>query len=153
MVTEDSSVNAKQLTSLFGALKIRKVELWGMGTRTAGVSTVEFSWEGFQGPETLISDTGNTQEPAHIVTKPPKASNAFEWFNVNSTLTDDLFAVRMSAGDVIDVHVSFTLLNGFGQVTLVAANATPSGANGVFFGSLDYDFALIPPTSRHWSNN
>jgi hypothetical protein len=126
--------------SLFNAVRIRQIWIWGLhaSSATDGLATVEISWQGKNGPDNLLSDTGNAFRPPKLCSKPPFDSLAFQWTNPTSTMAEGLLAILVSIGDVIDVEIEFTLLDGPQEESAVP-NGTWSDdtVSGLYYSSLN----------------
>jgi hypothetical protein len=113
---------------IFESFKINLVEAWTTSSAAGFGSTITLLWgdstQGAANNNLEVSDTTvSSAFPAHIMTSPPRGSNASFWQNGQASV--NLFEITYSAGSVVDVHVTGILLDGSagvgGPLTLVGA--------------------------------
>jgi hypothetical protein len=126
--------------SLFNAIRVRKVSVWGLSApaRTSGISVIALSFQGKNAPDSLLDAVGTPFRVPYLNGIPPSTSLAYQWTNAASTLTEGLFGLSLSIGDVVDLDVEFTLLDGVEEEAAVPnaswSDETPSG---VYYSSLN----------------
>jgi hypothetical protein len=81
---------------------------------------------------------------AALEERPPKNSLASFWLDNGASGT--LFQLSIAKGSVIDLHVSFTLANGFAATSQSAAGAS---AGGTYYTHLDGVGGVLNPVGRH----
>ena len=143
-----SATSAYQLAN---AIRVRRVEIWGTASNTFAPVTVSCDFSGATagsfGPSRVYSDTSvGATRVAHVVAKPPRDSQAYQWQSSSSTAT--LFRLVLPAGAVMDLHYSLTLRDssGVAAVTGAVAGAT---TGQLYVRSLDSTAgtAIINPLS------
>lgn len=132
----------------YSAVRLRRIKIWSglLVNAAAGTSMVScgVEWQSTRGPTSLVSDTGNSFEPAHVDCKPPAESEASFWSQVSSSTTirnEILFYITCPQGSVVDVHISYVEANG-AQIaspaeTLVINSITPATSSAYLINSLD----------------
>jgi len=117
-------------SDVFQAVKVRRVEIWGMpAIGSAGTVSVEFSGAvaGSQGDQQIHTDTSMGVQPAHVAAKPSRQSLASMYQTSSSAAA---FNVRVLAGSVVDVHVTF---RGHFASNISAQNALALATAGAFY--------------------
>lgn len=117
-------------SDVFQVVKIRSVEVWGMpAIGTAGTVAVEYAGAvaGSQGDQMIHIDTSMGVQPAHVLAKPSRFSLASTY---QPSTVAAAFVVRVIAGSVVDVNVTFR-----GQFTtnVTAQNALVGATAGAFY--------------------
>jgi len=110
---------------LFTAVKIKAVEIWANGlTNASAVVTVVFDGTtlGAVGDQKVHTDTSMGIEPAHVLARPVRQSQAAQF--QNSSAATAVF-VNVPSGAIVDMELSFRndMLG-----TAVATQNAPAGA-------------------------
>ncbi len=139
------------LARLAAAVKVRKIEMWGPMSSSLQPVTVECEWESIGtssiGDSATVSDTsmGSTQ-PAHLVAKPPKMSNASFWQQPQGNRQ----IVRLSGpvGTIVDLHYSYTIIENDAMGGNVFSITGPATVGQVYALALDNASAItLKPVS------
>jgi hypothetical protein len=146
---------AQILFSIFDSILVRKIRIWSQpGFQSNAVASgyngnsISVSFPGPNAPTSTFSDYGNAVNRAYLSLKPPKDSFASLWSNQASTANEVLFIYTGSPGDIIDLHVTFVILDGVTSDTSVApANLLP----GVWYNSMDQATSVLVPVTNQWS--
>jgi hypothetical protein len=111
-----TDLNGTQGNTNYSGVRLKRLKIWTVTSETTtGMLSCAVEWQGLRGPTTLISDSGNSFEPAHIVTKPPKESEAQFWSQVssgNTTNREVLFYITAPNGSIVDVSILYVEANG-----------------------------------------
>lgn len=122
-------------SSLFKAVKIRRVKVWSSGVTSGSVNTiaVEFRGQGtdISGDRKLHSDTSMGIQPAHLNVRPQKESYN-DFFQISSNQT--AFVLTCPVNSVIDVDLTFRSEFGAVNNSVVLVAAVPSV---LYFRGLD----------------
>jgi len=104
------STTNSAVTTFFGSVRIRRVEVWAPPASQGAFSTCSLEFNGQAAANTMeISDTSvNPSEPAHIVAVPPKNSLASFWQTPDAG-TNNLFVLMAPTGSIIDVVLDLVL--------------------------------------------
>ncbi len=134
-----AAASATSAYQLANAIRIRKVEVWGTPSNTFAPVTVSCDFSGATagsfGPSRIYSDTSvGATRVAHIVAKPPRDSQAYQWQSSSSSST--LFTLVLPAGAVLDIHYSLTMRDSAGAVSVTGAVAGAT-AGQLYLRSLD----------------
>jgi len=129
----------------YSAVRLRRIKIWSGLIVNAAVGTAMVScgveWQSTRGPTSLVSDTGNSFEPAHVDCKPPADSEASFWSQVSSSTTirnEILFYITCPQGSVVDVHISYVEASGaYPAETLAISSISPTSASAYLINSLD----------------
>lgn len=113
------------LGRLIAAIRINQITLYGIGTSTAsapiGLNTVSVEWLSDLGTTVIKSDTGNSIEPAKVVSGPPLNSRAHFWSRSGFNESEQVFQLKIQTGNIVDFDVSIVLFNDDTPVTTAAA--------------------------------
>jgi len=122
-------------SSLFKAVKIRKVKVWSSGITNQSLNTVvvEFRGQGtdISGDRKMHTDISMGVQPAHLNVRPQKESYN-DFFQISSNQT--AFALTCPANSVIDVDLTFRSEFGALNNSIVLVGATPGV---LYFRGLD----------------
>lgn len=140
--------NGNSGNTVYTAVRLKRVKIWAGTTSSTPASTsmvtAAVEWQSTRGPTTLKSDTGNSFEPAHVDTKPPKESEASFWSQVSSSTTirnEILFYITAPVGAIVDVSICYVEANGSQlaapQESLQINTVTPVTASSYLQNSLD----------------
>ena len=132
------TTTVQAFTSIIGGIKLDRVQVWSSTYDVANpFTTVSVLWNGANSPNKEVSDTGNSQRPAHVTSSPPKDTLAQFWsLQTNTTQNEVLFTLRVNDSDIIDINVTYVLLDGpTTQTFAVATPATPT--SGLYYAALD----------------
>jgi len=120
--------------SVIGAFRLRKVEMWFIGTSQAnGMTQGSLTWLGDRTPHRSLQASATTAIPAHIVGIPPKGSFPSMWFDGTNAVptygsaSPLMFSVSGPSSTIVDVTLDFTLVDFLAIEE--NANLTVSGAN------------------------
>lgn len=134
------------------AIKIRKVEMWGPPASNLNPVTVacEFASPnaGTYGNSAKKTDTSvGSTEPAHLVHRPPKGSQASQW--IDSTVGNVLFRLTYPANAIIDITYSAVLRDesGVQAVAGAVAGATVGQLYYRALNSASSSTTNLPPVS------
>jgi len=96
------------LTSMFGSLKIRAIEVWTPPASQGSAASCEVDWVGFgNSPNIQFSDsTVSVTEPAHVRCAPPDNSLASFWQVAGTTA---LCALTAPSGSIIDITLDLVM--------------------------------------------
>jgi hypothetical protein len=141
--------------SLFDAIRLKRVRVWGQPSFVAGSSSnpltgiVAVSYPGPNAPTKTYTASGNAVNRPYIDCKPPAESFAALWSNQSSTTSEVVFELTCSQGDIIEIDVNYTLLQGTNTIFY-----TPSGivtTTGLFYCTLDQATSVLIPVFNAWS--
>jgi len=128
------TVSNSQVTSLFGSVKLNRIDIWSPPSAQGSTVTcsVDFFGTSFS-PNREYSDTSiSVTTPAHVSCSPPPQSLASFW-QVNGTTS--LCSIVAPTGSIIDVVLSLILIdNDVNQAQSTIATGVLSGA---YYLSLD----------------
>jgi len=113
-----------QVTSVLGAVRVKRVELFAPVAAQGGQSTTSIEWLSAQAPNIEFSDTSmSVATPAHVNSVPPPNSLASYWSASNVGVA--LMNLIVPEGGTIDVWFDFTLTDDelFAPNTVVVALA------------------------------
>jgi hypothetical protein len=137
----DTIVAAATATSLFDVftqVKIRGVEVWSslvnVGSGLPVTVSVVFNGVtvGAAGDQIIHTDTSMGVQPAHVLARPNRKSQASQY---QSSSSDEAFLLVAPAGSVIDVELSLRNVFGFGVAAQLPGVAATPGA--VYLRGLD----------------
>jgi hypothetical protein len=132
-------------------VRVKKIEMWGPMASDLVPVTISCDWTGsttagVYGKSNRVSDTSlGSSEPAHLVTRPPPASQIAQW--VSSGTTPSVCILSYPINTIIDVTYELVVYDDgtTAAVTGAVAGATV-GAN--YIRSLDSTSAVnLPPLS------
>ncbi len=136
MVTRSASASSTEALTPIESVRVVKVEMWGVdNSAPTAMATVQLLWAGDNSPNREVSATGNSEWPAHIVSRPPKNSSAGWWNSEGSDDTEILFYVSGPAGTVVDVTFEYVFHDGVNGDAVTLSSATTN--QGVFYPHLD----------------
>ncbi len=125
-----TATSAYQLAS---HVRLRKIECWGPMASSLVPVTCTLDWTGASagtfGKSNRVSDTSmSSVSPAHIVSRPPPASQLAQW--QSSTSGTELCRLTVPSGAVIDVTLDMALRDDATASAVIAAVAGATvGAN------------------------
>jgi hypothetical protein len=96
---------------IYSAIRLRRVTVWSPILATFAPQTVSIEWMGQYAPSNIRSDTSEGTQPAVISSKPPKFSSTGMWGLSGSDEADIAFNLTCPVGAVIDVDVTFKLVD------------------------------------------
>lgn len=130
---------ANVLISVIQSVRLKKVEVWGAPlTADINYSTVSLEWEDPRGNFKVISDSGTTSEPGHLVCKPPKDTTAQMWSSFNTIFVNEpLFFLIVPTGGIIDVTVNCIFANGSTAGLTYITRTNVNTVLGNYYLSLD----------------
>lgn len=145
MATSTTAANG-----LFQAVRIKKLELWGSNAGTGTPATIYVQWSpGSENAAPLQAGdtTLSTDEPAHVVTRPPRASAASFWQGLDQN-SDVMFSIATQGlgALMIDITLQLVVANGNAGNLITVAGAS---AGTVYYMSLDSmnGTAYLPPVA------
>lgn len=147
--------NFDSFTSALGSVRLNKVSVWGLSSASGGSTTIALSYSGASGPDSLWTDTGNNIYPAYISKRVPRTAFARLWINgaSESEFDENVFAIEVTSGDVVDIDIEFTLLDGAVSGPTQSANSDPT-VGGIYYNSLNSSAnSVLPPKSVQFSGN
>jgi len=124
------------VTSFFGSVRVKRVEMFGLNSTLGIAATVSIEWSGTNGNTADIefSDTSlSTAAPAHLNCRPPRLSLASFW---NQAGTQTLFSITTNSDIIVDVEVELTL-NDDTIGALPTSTVTTGVLGTVYYLSLD----------------
>jgi len=130
------TVTNTTVVSLFQALRVKRVEIWGMSSALAVPATVTLEWLGgaIASAPVEVSDTSlSTAAPAHINTRPPHNSTPSLW-QLPSGLNNSMFQITCPAGSIIDVELELILQDG---ATITSFPAATAALGQIYYLALD----------------
>ncbi len=136
MVTRSATASTTEALTPIESCRIAKIEMWGVDNTTpTAMTTISLLWAGDNSPNREVSATGNSEWPAHIVSRPPKNSSAGWWNSEGSDDQEPLFYVVGPAGTVIDATFEYVFHDGVNGDSVTLTSATTNV--GVFYPHLD----------------
>lgn len=127
--------------SLLETFKIKSVSMWGPMASDLVPVTVSLEWSDnltqLDTNRTLHSDTSmGSAQVASILCRPPKNSTAGMWQGTGST--SPVFILNGPINTVVDLNISFTIINNFnGDSAPLAITVAGATVGQVYFGRLD----------------
>jgi len=143
-----------QIPSLFDAIRLKRVRVWGQPSFVAGSSSnpltgiAAVSFPGPNAPTKTYTASGNAVNRPYINCKPPVESFAALWSNQASNASEVVFELTCSQGDIIEIDVNYTLLQGTPTIMYTAIMVT---AIGQYYSSLDQATSVLIPVFNAWS--
>ncbi len=130
--------------TLFNAVRMRKVELWGPMTSTLIPVTATLDWAGTttgaSGTNLKLSDTSmGSFASAHISSLAPKTAQASQW---QPSGNGTAFTLSVPSNSIIDVHVSYGVIDDGTAGSTVSLTGATTGAN--YFRPLDAGGNYVP---------
>jgi hypothetical protein len=135
--------------ALYGAFRIKEIEMWCAQTNTAGavLATCAVSFPlgtSFQSNREFSDSSMSPAYPAHIRVKPPGNEYAAFW----STYTaNGYIAFSCTQNTIIDIVVEATLRDGTASVP-AAITVAAATIGAVYYEPLDGQGGVILPVSR-----
>jgi len=128
----------------YSTVKLKRIKMWGLSSDSNALTSCSIEWQSTRGPATLVQDSGNPFEPAHVDTRPPKSSEADFWSQCSSSTTirnEILFYITAPTGSIVDVTINYVEANG-AQIaspseTLVINVVVPNTPSAYLINSLD----------------
>jgi hypothetical protein len=118
-------------------IKLNKVELFGsLVNSDADVLALSIEWLSTLGPSSEMSDSGNTFNPAHIVTSPPVNSLAGFWSLTGANETDVIMKINCNTNAIIDIWVEMVLMDDE-AISLLTVGGTTTVAGRTYVLPLD----------------
>jgi len=121
------------LYNVFDQVKVASVELWAtpaLGATSAVACQFGGGTAGSVGDGRVYSDNSMGIEPAHVIARPERMSQAAQWQVSENAVT--AFSITCPVGAVIDVMLKFR------TVSTVAPNAAANTAVGATVGDVVY---------------
>ena len=111
---------------LFSAFRLGRIEAWGVADSSVNFTSINLQWDdNYTAPQFAIQDNGNANRPAHIVAVPPARSLAGFWHSQTETKTNVLAYLSGPKGMIVDIHISYMMLNNLGNpYSLTTTGAT-----------------------------
>jgi len=144
--------------SIFDSIRLNSVKVWGQpylpvaaqgtgfSSTLEGFGSISVTFSGLNAPTKTFSDTGSGVNRPYISCKPPKESFASFWTNQASNASEVLFELTCSSGDIIDISVSYVLLNGASAFSF----AGTALVSGLYYSSLDQATSVLKPVTNQW---
>jgi hypothetical protein len=129
-------------TSIFGAVKVNRLRVWGSfpGGSTNAPATVSVEWMGdannIYQSNLEVSDTSNSvTAPAFVDCRPPRNSLAAFWQNTGTTAA--FFTLAAEQYSIVDVHLSLILYDDDADTTQATRTVTTGTLGLVYYLGLD----------------
>jgi hypothetical protein len=123
-------------TRLIAGIKLNRIEMFdSQQSQTNFGNPTSVEWLSNLGPTTLVSGTGTTFQPAHVVSSPPPQSLCSFWSLTGSNETEILMTLTVGVGCIIDCWFDIVLFDG---ESVVQFNTAATGTAGqLYMGYLD----------------
>ncbi len=121
-----TTTTSTSAVSLFNAVRLRRVVVWGTGTNAASTNqSMSLQYRGgLYGINTAITAMGTEALPAHISSVPPEDSDVALWKGPTSATNDVLFVLNgLNAGNIVDIHVDYVIGS---PGSAIVSNLTPT---------------------------
>lgn len=126
------AINATTAYTLFSAIRLREIEIWGPPSSSLAPVTVAIRYpagvySGISNPEVVHADTSvGATVPAYVRSKPPKAAIASQW--VSGDLNSALFQLEFPINAIVDVTFDAQMSVAFGGPSITPFIFTVVGA-------------------------
>ncbi len=104
------AVSTTSVRPVASHIRVRKIEMWGPMSSTLAPVTVSVEWTGAQGfaKSNRISDTSmGSNEPAHVVSRPPRGTLVADWIDQQQAFA--MCTLAYPANAVVDVTYDFAV--------------------------------------------
>jgi len=128
------TVTNTTVACFIGAVRVRRIQLWGMTTTSGTSASVSVNYDGTSGfaPNTeLASDTINVSEYAYISGKPPANSAASFWGKFDDT--DTIFTVNLPSGGIMDLDLEYIQYDEDNGVNVFALSSGSAILGSVYY--------------------
>lgn len=143
------AMSTTTLGRVISAIRINRITIYGLTTSNGSnpnpISTVSLEWLSDLGTTTIKSDTGNSFEPAYVISGPPSNSRASFWSRTAVNESESLFRLSLALGNIVDFEVSIVFMNDDTPATVSTTGLTAGNmyqpSIGVFLNAVSYPVA------------
>jgi len=130
--------SAVQVSSFFGSLKVKSIEIFSPVSAQGSATTCSIEWAGSVSAflaDREISDTSvSTAMPAHVKSRPPRGSLASFW---QTSSANTLCALTAPVGSIIDIALDLTLYDDNGNIPQAVTAVTTAVLGTVYYLTAD----------------